>query len=86
MAQPESGKKEKSKKKRSRVSKPVTDHYKLIRLFCYTAVVVMAVFTLAVVLAFGHYRLYPGRVERDSIISPDRSSDYIEEGRDRRRS
>ena len=77
MAQPESGKKEKSKKKRSRISKPVTDRYKLIRLFCYTAVVVMAVFTLAVVLAFGHYRLYPGRVERDSIISPDRSSDYI---------
>ena len=76
MPQPESGKKER-KKKNGRVRKAKFNGYKLIRLFCYVSVVVMAVFTLAVVLAFGHYRLYPGRVERDSINSPDRSSDYI---------
>ncbi len=56
---------------------PQIKRYKLIRLFCYAAVVMMAVFTLAVVLAFNHYRLYPGRVERDSISSPGRGSDYI---------
>ena len=37
----------------------------------------MAVFTLATVMAFNHYRTYPGQVERDSISSPGRGSDYI---------
>lgn len=67
----------KKTKKRRRNEPPQIRRYRLIRLFCYVAVTVMAVFTLAVVVAFGHYRLYPGRVERDSISSPGRGSDYI---------
>ena len=51
--------------------------YKRIRLFSYTSVILMAVFTPAAILAVNHYRLYPGRVERDSISSPGRGSDYI---------
>ena len=37
----------------------------------------MAVFTLAAIMAVRHYWLYPGRVERDSLSSPGRGSDYI---------
>lgn len=51
--------------------------YKWIRIFSYASVILMAVFTLTVVMAFKHYRLYPGRVERDSLSSPGRGSDYI---------
>ena len=51
--------------------------YKRIRLFSYAAVILMAVFTLAAIMAMRHYWLYPGRVERDSISSPGRGSDYI---------
>ena len=51
--------------------------YKWIRLFSYASVILMAVFTLTVIMAFNHYRLYPGRVERDSLSSPGRGSDYI---------
>ena len=53
------------------------DLYKWIRLFSYASVILMALFTLTVILAFNHYRLYPGRVERDSLSSPGRGSDYI---------
>ena len=37
----------------------------------------MATFTLAAILAANHYRAYPGRVERDSLISKERGADYI---------
>ena len=53
------------------------DRYKLIRLFSYAAVLLMAAFTITAILAFNHYRIYPGRVERDSISSPARGSDHI---------
>ena len=48
-----------------------------IRFFSAASVLLCAVFTLAVILAFNHYRLYPGNVERDSLSSPGRGSDYI---------
>ncbi|MBR3376633.1 MAG: hypothetical protein IKG44_02975 [Mogibacterium sp.] len=53
------------------------DRYKKIRLFSYAAVILMAVFTLAAIMAVHHYWIYPGRVERDSISSPGRGSDFI---------
>ena len=56
---------------------PKFDRYKRIRLFSYAFVLLMAVFTLAAIMAVHHYRIYPGRVERDSISSPSRGSDYI---------
>ena len=46
-------------------------------MFSYASVLVMAMFTLAVTLAFNHYRIYPGRIESDSLSSPGRGSDYI---------
>lgn len=51
--------------------------YQWIRLISYVSVLVMAVITLAAVVAASHYRLYPGRVGRDSLSSPGRGSDYI---------
>lgn len=48
-----------------------------IRFFSFASVVLMAVFTLAAIMAVNHYRLYPGRVERDSINTEDRGADYI---------
>ena len=53
------------------------DRYKKIRLFSYAAVILMATFTLAAIMAVHHYWIYPGRVERDSISSPGRGSDFI---------
>ncbi len=53
------------------------DRYKRIRIFSYVSVLLMAVFTLAAIMAVRHYWLYPGRVERDSVSSPGRGSDYI---------
>ena len=53
------------------------DRYKRIRIFSYVSVLLMAVFTLAAIMAVHHYWLYPGRVERDSVSSPGRGSDYI---------
>ena len=53
------------------------DRYKRIRLFSYASVILMAAFTLAAIMAVHHYWIYPGRVERDSISSPGRGSDYI---------
>lgn len=53
------------------------DLHKWIRLFSYASVILMAVFTVTVIMAFNHYRLYPGRVERDSLSSPGRGSNYI---------
>ena len=63
-----------SEKRRRRIR---LDKYKKIRFLCAAAVLVMAVFTLTVVLALNHYRTYPGKVERDSISSPGRGGDYI---------
>lgn len=60
-----------------RPGSPGVGLYKKIRLFSYACVVLMAVLTLAAIMAINHYRLYPGRVERDSISSPGRGSDYI---------
>ncbi|MBR3125652.1 MAG: fibronectin type III domain-containing protein [Mogibacterium sp.] len=45
--------------------------------FSIASVLLLAVLVLTVVMAINHYRLYPGRVERDSISSPGRGADYI---------
>ena len=47
------------------------------RFFSAALILFLAVLALTVFTAFNHYRLYPGRVERDSICSPGRGSDYI---------
>ena len=60
-----------------RGSREASDLRKWIRFFSLASVLLMAAFTLATVMAFSHYRTYPGRVERDSISSPGRGSDYI---------
>ena len=62
-------------KKIQRMSKRTM--YRWIRFFSYASVLLAAVFTLATIMAFNHYRLYPGVVERDSLSSPGRGSDYI---------
>lgn len=51
--------------------------YQWIRLISYVSVLVMAIITLAAVVAAGHYRLYPGRVDRDTVSAPEKGSDYI---------
>lgn len=51
--------------------------YKRIRYALYAFVLVLATFTAAVVMAVNHYNMYPGKVERDSLSSPGRGSDYI---------
>ena len=51
--------------------------YRRIRFFSYAVVLVMAMFTLAVTLAFNHYRIYPGKVDTESMSSPGRGSDFI---------
>ena len=51
--------------------------YRRIRLISYASVLVMAVFTLTVLAALNHYRIYPGRVESESLSSPGRGSDFI---------
>jgi len=48
-----------------------------VRFVCIAVIVLAAVSAIAVMQALEHYRLYPGRVERDSISSPGRGSDYI---------
>lgn len=48
-----------------------------IRFFSFAAVLLAAALTLTVIMAFNHYRLYPGNVERDSLSSPGRGLDYI---------
>jgi len=53
------------------------DVHKWIRFFSLAIVLLFATFTLAVVTALNHYKLYPGTVERDSISSPGRGSDFI---------
>ena len=51
--------------------------HRWIRFFSLASVVLAAVFTLTVIMAFNHYKTYPGVVERDSLSSPGRGSDYI---------
>ena len=48
-----------------------------IRFFSFLSVLLMAVFTLTAIVAFNHYRTYPGVVERDSITAEGRGADYI---------
>lgn len=62
---------------REKSIKGIKKRYRRIRLFAYAAVLLMAVFTLAAGMVSSHYRTYPGRVERDSISSPGRGSNYI---------
>ena len=45
--------------------------------FSVALFLLLVVLVLTVVMAINHYRLYPGRVERDSISSPGRGADYI---------
>lgn len=66
-----------SRRRQKRLRALDLDLQQWIRFFSFASVVLMAVFTLAVILAFNHYREYPGRVERDSISSPGRGSDFI---------
>lgn len=58
------------------------NRHQWIRFFCVELVLLAAAFTLAVTMAMNHYRLYPGVVERDSLSSPGRGSDYIVVGWD----
>ena len=60
-------------KKIRRMSKRAMHRW--IRFFSLASVVLAAVFTLAVIMAFNHYKTYPGVVERDSLSSPGRGSD-----------
>ena len=45
--------------------------------FSVASFLLVAYLALAIVMAVNHYKLYPGRVERDSICSPGRGADYI---------
>ena len=47
------------------------------RFFSVALILLFAALATTVVTAINHYKLYPGRVERDSICSPGRGSDYI---------
>lgn len=63
-------------RKRRRKLSPAKKHW-WIRFYCAAMVLLVAVFTLTVTVAMKHYRFYPGPIERDSISSPGRGSDYI---------
>jgi hypothetical protein len=63
-------------KRRRRRRKPFGLH-EWIRFFSAASVLLAALFVVAAIMAFDHYKLYPGRVERDTISSPGRGSDYI---------
>ena len=62
-------------KKIHRMSKQALHRW--IRFFSIASVLLAAAFTLAVIMAFNHYKTYPGKVERDSLNSPGRGSDFI---------
>lgn len=66
-------------------SRELRDLRKWIRFFSIASVLLIAAFALAAAMAFSHYKTYPGRVERDSISSPGRGSDYIVIGWDKAR-
>ena len=81
---PENSSEEKVKRSDKRAPGPKKIHrmskrsmHRWIRFFSLASVLLAAVFTLAVILAFNHYKTYPGVVERDSLSSPGRGSDYI---------
>jgi hypothetical protein len=82
----ESTKAEKVKRieKRRRKRKPL-DAQQWIRFFSIASFLLAAMLTIAMVMAINHYRTYPGWVERDSVISPGRGSDYIVVGWDEAR-
>lgn len=48
-----------------------------IRFFSAVSVVLMLVITLAGVVISRHYREYPGKVERDTILCEDRGADFL---------
>ena len=72
----EKGIEEKDLRRRRRKMSPAKKH-RWIRFFSAASVLLMGMFVLATVMAFNHYRAYPGTVEEDSISSPGRGSDYI---------
>ena len=64
-----------SRKRRSRLSPTVSRRW---RRFFSVALILLAVLSiLAAATVIHHYKLYPGRVQRDSISSPGRGADYI---------
>lgn len=71
----EKGIEEKDLRRRRKMS-PAKKHW-WIRFFSVASVLLMAAFVLATVMAFNHYKAYPGTVESSSISSPGRGSDYI---------
>lgn len=71
----EKGIEEKDLRRRRKMS-PAKRHW-WIRFFSAASVLLMAAFVLATVMAFNHYKAYPGTVESSSISSPGRGSDYI---------
>ena len=71
----EKGIEEKDLRRRRKMS-PAKKHW-WIRFFSAASVLLMAAFVLATVMAFNHYKAYPGTVESSSISSPGRGSDYI---------
>ena len=81
MKMPENTEVKKGKKKkrivlRRRRRRP-PDVHTWIRFFSIALVLLFGTFTLTVITALNHYKLYPGAVERDSISSPGRGSDFI---------
>lgn len=74
----------KKAKKKRRKRKPL-DAQQWIRFFSIASFLLAAMLTIAMVMAINHYRTYPGWVERDSVISPGRGSDYIVVGWDEAR-
>ncbi len=48
-----------------------------IRVFSAVAVILMLVVTVAGVIMYKHYHEYPGKVQRDTVISGERGADFI---------
>lgn len=62
--------------KKRRKMRPM-DIHRWVRFFSLASVLLVAAFTLATIMAFNHYKTYPGTVKRDSLSSPGRGVDYI---------
>lgn len=84
MPQLKKGKKAKGVKKRKgrpgrrrRLKALDLNVHQWIRFFSFASVLLMGAITLAAIMAFNHYRLYPGRVERDSVRAELRGADFI---------
>lgn len=48
-----------------------------VRFFSAAAVLLAAMLVLTFMTALNHYKAYPGKVDRDSVSSPGRGTDYI---------